>query len=211
MKTRTCSPRNAIKLVVSISLVLASCAYGAEDRARTIPENRQLDLIDQSAAASAGTGVGRIYLQRSDPTGRSSLEAVQRDIGDDPLGVVNALLDGPTSAEQEGGLRTAIPRGTELNSARFISTDTVRIDVGDSLFDATGDDLVSALAQLVLTLCEINGVQRVVVVVDGVAHDWPRGDGTLTDSPLTDYDYPGRATSSQPDYPGIISVPSSSS
>ena len=82
--------------------------------------------------------------------------------------------------------------------------------MSDSLFDATGDDLVSALAQLVLTLCEINGVQRVVVVVDGVAHDWPRGDGTLTDSPLTDYDYPGRATSSQPDYPGIISVPSSS-
>lgn len=199
--------RRLVVLVASTSIMLASCAFGAEDRARTIPEGQQVDFVDQAATDVAGTGVGRVYMQRSDPTGRSTLVAVQRELGDDPLDVVSALLDGPTATEQEMGLRSAVPRGTRLNSARFVSTDTVRIDLGDTLFDATGDDLVSALAQIVLTLCEINGVQRVMVVVDGVARDWPRGDGTLTDSPLTEYDYPGRAISSQPAYPGVISIP----
>lgn len=199
--------RRLAVLVASTSIMLTSCAFGAEDRARTIPEGQQVDFVDQAATDVAGTGVGRVYMQRSDPTGRSTLVAVQRELGDDPLAVVSALLDGPTATEQEMGLRSAVPRGTRLNSARFVSTDTVRIDLGDTLFDATGDDLVSALAQIVLTLCEINGVQRVMVVVDGVARDWPRGDGTLTDSPLTEYDYPGRAISSQPAYPGVISIP----
>lgn len=199
--------RRLAVLVASTSITLASCAFGAEDRARTIPEGQQVDFVDQAATDVAGTGVGRVYMQRSDPTGRSTLVAVQRELGDDPLDVVSALLDGPTATEQEMGLRSAVPRGTRLNSARFVSTDTVRIDLGDTLFDATGDDLVSALAQIVLTLCEINGVQRVMVVVDGVARDWPRGDGTLTESPLTEYDYPGRAISSQPAYPGVISIP----
>lgn len=195
-------------VIASTSLVLlASCAFGAEDRARTIPDGQQVNLVDQAATDVSDTGVGRVYMQRSDPTGRSTLVAVQRDLGDDPLEVASALLDGPTASEQESGLRSSIPQGTKLNSVRFVSTDTVRIDVGDSLFDATGDDLVSALAQIVFTMCEINGVQRVMVVVDGEARDWPRGDGTLTDTPLTEYDYPGRAISSQPAYPGVVSVP----
>lgn len=193
---------------VAVAVVtLASCAFGAEERARTIPDSQQVVFVDMAATDIADTGVDRIYLQQSDPTGHSTLVAVQRDVGDDPLHTVTVLLDGPTTSEQEIGLRSAIPRGTELNSANFVSTDTVRIDLGDSLFDATGDDLVSALAQIVLTMCEISGVRRVMVVVDGEARDWPRGDGTLTSEPLTRYDYPGRAISSQPAYPGVVSLP----
>jgi spore germination protein GerM len=199
--------RRLVLLILATMLPATACAYGAEEQSRTIPENRQQDLVERSATAASGTGIGRVYLQRSDATGRSTLVAVQRDIGDDPLGAVEALLEGPTADEQEAGLRSAVPRGTSLNSLRFVSTDTVRVDVSDGIFEATGDDLVSSLAQLVLTLCEISGVRRVVLVVDGVARDWPRGDGTLTDEPLTEFDYPGRATSSQPAFPGIVSVP----
>lgn len=206
MRTRTGWNVGRPLVIASMFVSLASCAYGADGDAHPIPESRQQDLVDRSATPASGTGVGRVYLQRSDATGRSTLVAVQRDL-DDPLGAVQALLDGPTATEQEQGLLTAIPRDTRLNSARFVSTDTVRVDVTDDFFDATGDDLVSSLAQLVLTLCEIEGVQQVVVVVDGTARDWPRGDGTLTDRPLTEFDYPGRATSSQPAYPGIVSVP----
>lgn len=201
--------RRPLLIISMTTVLLTSCAFGAEDRARTIPDRQQVDLVGQAATEVSGTGVGRVYMQRSDPTGRSTLVAVQRDLGDDPLEVASALLDGPTSSEQETGLRSSIPQDTRLNSVRFASTDTVRVDVSESLFDATGDDLVSALAQIVLTMCEINGVQRVMVVVNGEARDWPRGDGTLTDTPLTEYDYPGRAVSSQPAYPGVISVPDS--
>jgi spore germination protein GerM len=63
---------------------------------------------------------------------------------------------------------------------------------------------VSALAQIVLTLTDIDGVEQVAVTVDGRETEWPRGDGTLVSRPLTAFDFPGRAVSSQPDYPTII-------
>ena len=80
----------------------------------------------------------------------------------------------------------------------------MRVDVSAEIFQATGDDLVSAVAQIVLSLAEIDGVERVSLVVDGAVVEWPRGDGSLTSEPLTIYDYPGRAVSSQPDYPAVI-------
>ena len=90
-----------------------------------------------------------------------------------------------------------------------MANDLVKVDVSSRIFDATGDDLVAAIAQIVLTLAEIDGVERVVIVVEGQPQEWPRGDGSLTADPLTEFDYPGRAASSQPPYPGIIVDPSS--
>jgi spore germination protein GerM len=90
---------------------------------------------------------------------------------------------------------------------RFTSSGTVQVDLNSTIFDATGDDLVTAIAQLVLTLCELEGVEQVVLTVDAKSSEWPRGDGTLTSRPLTPFDFPGRAISSQPDYPTVIEKP----
>ncbi|MEY3617893.1 MAG: hypothetical protein RL726_591, partial [Actinomycetota bacterium] len=92
----------------------------------------------------------------------------------------------------------------ELLSTRFIASGTVEIDVTASIFDATGDDLVGAVAQIVLTLTDLEGIDRVSLTVDGNSTEWPRGDGTLTSRALTEFDFPGRAVSSQPDYPAIV-------
>jgi spore germination protein GerM len=86
----------------------------------------------------------------------------------------------------------------------------VKVDVSSDIFGATGDDLVSAIAQIVLTLAEVDGVERILIVVDGLPQEWPRGDGSLTSEPLTEFDYPGRAASSQPPYPGIVVEPETS-
>jgi spore germination protein GerM len=80
----------------------------------------------------------------------------------------------------------------------------VRVDLTDDILESTGDDLVSALAQIVFSLGELSGVERIDITVDGQAQDWPRGDGSFTSEPLTVYDYPGRASSSQPAYPGYV-------
>jgi hypothetical protein len=78
--------------------------------------------------------------------------------------------------------------------------------LAQQIFQATGDDLVSSVAQIVLSLCDIPGIQRVIIVVNGQVNEWPKGDGSLTSQPLTAFDFPGRAISSQPAFPAIIKV-----
>lgn len=195
-------PLSALTVLVAVFSTTA-CGLGADDTPRTIAESDQRPLVDVSPGlVSAGTG--RVYLERTDETGRSLLVAVARQISTDPVAVVNALLVGPTDDEQQQGLGTAIPPDTFLTSARYTATDMVRVDLTNDILESTGDDLVSALAQIVFSLGELSGVERIDITVDGQAQDWPRGDGSFTSEPLTVYDYPGRASSSQPAYPGYV-------
>ncbi|MBU3688302.1 MAG: hypothetical protein B7C54_07545 [Acidimicrobiales bacterium mtb01] len=189
--------------VVGLAL-LAGCGLDPDSAPRPIPAIEQRAPIDIEFVEVGTTGSGRIYLERTDETGRSFLTSVRRELSLDPRTVMTALLTGPTEAEQQVGLRTAVPRDTVLLDARYVATDLVKVDVSSEIFQATGDDLVAAVAQIVLTLAEIDGVERVSLAVDGALVEWPRGDGSLTSEPLTIYDYPGRAVSSQPDYPAIV-------
>lgn len=193
-----------IGLLLFVIGALAGCALDAESTPRVIAEDPERASSDGSDDEDRTSGIGRVYLQRSDASGTSVLVAVQRDLTLDPNEALRVLFDGPTGDEQRSGLRSAIPRDTELLSTRFIASGTVEIDVTSSIFDATGDDLVGAVAQIVLTLTDLEGIDRVSLTVDGDSTEWPRGDGTLTSRALTEYDFPGRAVSSQPDYPAIV-------
>ncbi len=62
-----------------------------------------------------------------------------------------------------------------------------------------------AVAQIVSTATDIEGVGSVQLRIDGVPRVWPLGNGELTDRPLTQYDYPGLVESSQPAFPAIPS------
>lgn len=200
---------NIIRSVFSAALfaaLLSSCSFGPESQSQMIPESQQQNLDEATSSNEVGVGFGRVYLQRSESTGGSVLTGVQRNISSDPLNIVQVLLSGPTKAEQDAGLRSAIPASTEVLSARYVSTDLVKVDLTDEIFKATGDDLVSSVAQIVLTLCDISGIERVIIVVNGQVNEWPKGDGSLTSQPLTAFDFPDRAVSSQPDFPAIVNT-----
>ena len=195
--------------LVVLAALLVGCGLSPDSTPRDIPDADQKDLVEVVAGAAGAAGTGRVYLERTDETGRSLLSAVPRQFDQDPMSILRSLVTGPTEEEQRTGLRSAIPQGTKILSARYVANDLVKVDVSSGIFEATGDDLVAAIAQIVLTLAEIDGVERVVIVVEGQPQEWPRGDGSLTADPLTEFDYPGRAASSQPPYPGIIVDPSS--
>ena len=197
--------RSMMSAVMFIAIV-AGCSFGPESQSQMIPESQQQNLDEATSSNEVGIGFGRVYLQRSESTGGSVLTGVQRNISSDPLNIVQVLLSGPTKAEQDVGLRSAIPASTEVLSARYIATDLVKVDLTDEIFKATGDDLVSSVAQIVLTLADISGIERVIIVVNGQVNEWPKGDGSLTSQPLTAYDFPGRASSSQPAFPAIVNT-----
>ncbi len=73
------------------------------------------------------------------------------------------------------------------------------------IFEATGATLVDALAQIVFTLSELTNVRGVRLQVEGADQEWPTGDGSLSDAPLTVFDFPERNPTSQPDYPAAPS------
>lgn len=197
--------RRMMSAVMFIAIV-AGCSFGPESQSQMIPESQQQNVDEATSSNEVGVGFGRVYLQRSESTGGSVLTGVQRNISSDPLNIVQVLLSGPTKAEQDVGLRSAIPASTEVLSARYIATDLVKVDLTDEIFKATGDDLVSSVAQVVLTLCDISGIERVIIVVNGQVNEWPKGDGSLTSQPLTAFDFPDRAVSSQPDFPAIVNT-----
>ena len=195
----------AALLVAAAAVLVSGCGVRSEQTPRDIAEDERGDLSDVGSLDEA-TPVGgrRIFLVTADSTGTAVvLRSVPRDVGSSPTAVLTALLDGPTATEQTARLRTAIPPGTLLLGAQFVGQGTLAIDLSNAIFDATGDSLIDAVAQVVYTANEIDGVERVALRVDGESRQWPRGDGALVTGTLTVFDYPGRALSTQPDFPAL--------
>lgn len=194
-------------LVAALVASLASCGISNDSAPRDIPEADRLTL-DNSAKETSdpARGTDRIYLLAPDaPNETQHLRAAQRDIGSSATRRLQSLFGSLTSLEVSERLRTAIPDGLELHSAVLQPSGTLVVDVSDQLLDLSANSLIDAVAQIVFTASEVDGVQRIDLVVDGKSRQWPAGDGELQADPLTVYDYPGFIESTQPDFPAIPS------
>lgn len=194
--------------VLALVVPATACSIGAEDSSRTWSSWDRFEEPPQSSAS----GVDRIYLltsqfQQSDADPTSVLTTVKRDIErgvNSYRAILDVLFKGPTSDEAVQGLKSSIPIGlTVMGDPRF-EQGTVLVNLSKELTTAFGDNLVDALAQIVWTLCERPETRQVRILVDGRSQSWPRADGTLLDRPLTPFDFPGFAISTQPDFPGIL-------
>lgn len=196
--------RRLIAALAIAALPLSACGISSDDAPRNVPvaEQEQLGIASDRDAGDA-TGTARVYLLSPEAPGQAlALQAVARDVNETPTALLEALFAGPNASEVDSQLRTALPTGTELLSAR-IQGGTLRIDVSQGLLQLSGQVLVAAVAQIVFTGAEIDGVRSVAISVEGDAQRWPAGNGELQSSPLTVYDYPGLVPSAQPSYPAI--------
>lgn len=184
----------------------AGCGISSDDGPRDIPAADQIELgIGGDPNAGAAIGTARVYFLSPEVVGQAALlESVARDVAETPTALLQALLAGPNQTEQSNQFRTALPVGTQLIDARrqgFV----LRVDLSDEVLELSGQVLISAIAQIVFTASEIDGVRGVTIVVGGADQQWPVGSGELTSAPLTVFDYPGLVPSSQPDYPAFPS------
>lgn len=190
-----------VGLIVPLAL-LAGCSIQPNSAPRDVPP-AQRPALDPEPEAGRAVGSGRVFLLTSG-TGEPQLRSVPRDA--DPGGpIIQALLDGPNEDELDAGLQTALPAGLDLHGVRATGA-TFGIDLGEDLLDLSSAQLRVAIAQLVFTASEIEGVTDVRILVDGVARPWPNGRGELRTSPLTIYDFPGFAETTQPRYPVVPSA-----
>ena len=178
--------RGPILLALLGLLALAACGVPADSSPRAIPaEDVPFDLLEPGETVPATTTIpvaatATVFLlsgERLVGVDRSSPAAPT------PEWALRALLAGPTPEEAARGLRTAI--GTNLALATSGDDgDLVEIELGASFTAAGGAEQILAIAQVVYTMTAFPQVSGVTFTVDGKVVEVPRGDGTLTGTPL---------------------------
>lgn len=204
------TPRRRVRSVVATVLAtlsltgVAGCSVREDAAPRDIPDERIVGF-STGATGDAAAGASRIYLLTpSSDDEQRRLRSVRRPAeAGTPDELLRSLISGPNSVEVENSLGTAIPSDLELVSpARTVGT-RLTIDINNSLEGLSDEGVRLALAQIVATASEIDGVERVRIRVEGNNQAWPTGDGRLVDEALSIYDYPGYLESSQPPFPAL--------
>lgn len=117
---------------------------------------------------------------------------VTRDLPEpvDTLTILESLLGGTTEPEERRGLRTSIPDATRVLDLKQTGS-TVRLDLSSDFAAVGGEEELLAVAQVVLSVTEVEGVEAVVFELEGVQTDVPLPNGVLTDEPVSGSDYRG--------------------
>jgi hypothetical protein len=191
------SPRRARLGAVGLGVaVLAGCGVPTGGPAETIPPSEiPFGLTSPSAPPSPTAApeprpdAGRVYLAAPDdslvPRPRGVTGPSLRDRLDDLLG---ALAEGPTAAELDLQLSTALPPDVELAVAG-LTGGTATIDLTGPADPPAGSASRQAVAQVVLSATSVPGVDAVVLTLDGEPIDAPLPSGQLSSAPLTAGDY----------------------
>lgn len=192
--------RRRVAAAVAAGLLVSGCGIQPDAAPREVPQDNRARLSGVSIGGDA-SGAERIYLVG--PGDDRLLWSVPRDPSSSDK-LIDVLFLGPNEDERNDQFTTNIP-----TSVRVLSVDAqgskLVVDVSSDLLSVSGSALVQALAQIVYTAVEIDGIQSVEITVEGARQAWPTGDLDATDAPLTVYDFPGLVRSAQPAYPSVPS------
>ena len=196
--------RRILALLAGTLMAVSGCSIQPDASPNDLPANRA-EVFGDVATGDVAAGTNRIYLLApTDPEVPQRLRPAQRDVPTAPKSVLDTLFAGPNAAERDAQLDTAIPADARVLAARPVGQ-LLTVDLTDVFDELTPDGLRLAVAQIVSTATDIEGVQSVQLRIDGEPRVWPLGIGELTDRPLTKFDYPGLVESSQPAFPAIPS------
>ncbi len=189
--------RAGASLALATALVVVSgCGLRPDEAPREVPDAQRADRV-VVAVGGAASGASRIYLVG--PSEDRLLRSVPRE-PEPGENLVDVLLRGPNQVEV--GYGSAIPATLEILDIRQQGS-RLLLDVTPELLDLSGSGLIQALAQIVYTASEIDGVQSVAIEVEGEPKAWPTSDLTTTTGDLRVYDFPGLVRSAQPAYPSV--------
>ncbi len=184
--------RRRTALLLAVALPLASCAGGgpSSSTAATPPSTTTTTAAESTTTTPAATGFAVFFLQGSggnDVRIPPFLVAVHRETMDEDVATaaVEALLAGPTAAEEADGISVDVPDGTVVHSVA-VADGTATVDLSGD-FESGGGSLAmfSRLATLTYTLTGLDGIDEVVLQLDGVPVDVFSSEGIIIDGPLT--------------------------
>lgn len=181
------------------ALLLVACAAACG-----VPADSSPQLLDESALPAELTDPSTTTTTTEAPASsvdqpvyffdeEDFLDETPREVPSpvDPREVLEILFLGPTEEESdEESLRSAIPLETEILSVEQ-ADDILTIDLAaGSLEEIEGDLQKSAIAQIVYTATGIDGINGVLIQIDGELSQLPTDEGdSREDEPVTRADY----------------------
>lgn len=196
------SRRAALTLALVLLGAATGCGVPTGGPPETIPPADVPAALSSAPAATtppatAPPAVGQPAVYLLD--GEDVLVPRSRPVGGDVRDQVAELLDelaaGPSAAERDEGLTTAVPAQARLDLAQ-LSEGTATVELSSGSDAATGQESRRVVAQIVLTATSLPGVDSVLLSQDGAPVEAPLPDGELTTRPLTAADYAGFRTAS---------------
>jgi len=188
-------------VLTAFSVAIASCGIPMQDEPKPLTEGYIADFIAEDATSTTTTTVAVeasrpvVLYVFQDAAQSSRLRFIERRISEDAgvRGLLEALFDfqvsdtdGPSSAS----FRSAIPRSATIRSVA-VNGDTLTLDTsglfGESGIQGTG--LVEALAQIVWTATQGEGISAVQFLSDGEPIAALAPNAVALERPVTRSDY----------------------
>jgi spore germination protein GerM len=128
-----------------------------------------------------------IYLVKyNENNNRMSLMPVKRNIkAESPLkSTLNELIKGPSKTEKKKGLLTAIPDDLKIRNIQVVGRNAV-LDFNDAIeTNANGEILLTRIDQLVYTATQFEGIDSVIIKINGRQKKFLGGDGLSVSGPI---------------------------
>ena len=188
----------AVALVLG-AVTLAACGIPPDAAPRDVPvEDRSLSPAGDPVIDTAD-GASRVYLVG--PGEPRLLRSVRREAST-LQALIETLVAGPTEGESALQLTSALPGDLIVQSTRQVGA-VLYLDLSGEITKLSGEGLTLAVAQMVVTADDVDGVDTVQITIDGERFPLPRADGTTTTGLLRVYDYWRYIASAQPAYPAL--------
>jgi hypothetical protein len=176
-------------LAAAIALTtLAACGISAQDQPREVqPPPGPYGALASNRPPSAEPGAVQEVLYF---TKDGALVAVNRRVRGEPTptDLMRALLAGPTEAEQNRGIGSALS-GIDIASNIRVVNGLATVDLTATPEGTGRSDEILAYAQVVCTLDARTAVTSVKFTRHGQPIGVPRDNGALAEGPLTTADY----------------------
>lgn len=187
--------------VVSVLALVAltSCGVQPDAAPRDLPEPERELPLDAATAGSDASGAERIYLVA--PGEERLLRSVPRQASN-RTELIEILFAGPNDDELAEQYSSFIPPTTEVLTARS-QGQVLTLNLTGGITELSGANLAQAVAQIVYTASELEGIEAVQLRVDDEELAWPKLNGETTSEPLRIYDYPNMVITAQPDFPTV--------
>jgi hypothetical protein len=164
----------------------ASCAVDGERRAQVVDdESVPFGLLEPEAprlvppSSAFITESAEICFVHDDEL---VIESISLSPPIKPADLVTALSSPPVGGDEN--FRTAVGDPPIVRGVR-VAAGIARVDLAPAVSNLGGDEQLLAIAQLVCTLTGRPGVGQVSFTLAGAPVDVPRGDGSLTDRPVS--------------------------
>jgi hypothetical protein len=179
---------------------VSSCGVQPDAAPRDLPEEERTIAVEAGPAGSDASGANRIFLVA--PGEERLLRSVSREAAT-RAELIEILLAGPNDEELAAQYSSFIPSSTELISART-QGQTFFINLSGGITELSGANLAQAVAQIIYTASELDGVETVRLRADDEELAWPIWPSLETTSnPLSIYDYPNLVVTAQPEFPPL--------